>query len=157
MPKTALDPGMGVMPVRNSSPEEAMRFQKDYMTALSKRYNGDEAKALAAYNNGMGNVDKAIGKAETRGGNWLSYTPKETQDYVPSVMFRAKEQPSATVPAEIPKPVYAFGETGGGAATGNPMMARKAGNSANTPTVVPPKRGIGRLLTASLTFFIILS
>lgn len=46
---------------------------------LSKRYGGDIRKALAAYNWGMGNVDKDI---KAHGNQWEQYAPKETQDYV---------------------------------------------------------------------------
>lgn len=62
-------------------------FQKQIQT-----YNGDPAKALAAYNSGPGALDAAIGKAAdalasgrmpaNRDMPWLEYLPKETQNYV---------------------------------------------------------------------------
>lgn len=53
------------------------------MAGLVKYYNGDMAKAVAAYNYGEGNLNKAIRKA---GDNWLSATPRETQTYVSNVL-----------------------------------------------------------------------
>ena len=53
------------------------------MAGLIKYYNGDMAKAVAAYNYGEGNLNKAIRKA---GDNWLSATPRETQLYVSNVL-----------------------------------------------------------------------
>jgi len=78
MPYTASDPGFGVAPARDSSPEELARVGRDYLDAMVKRY-GDRDKALAAYNAGPGAVDDAIKKG---GNDWLSMLPNETQKYV---------------------------------------------------------------------------
>lgn len=83
MPNTGNDPGLGVEPLRDNSEAEYRRFGKDYLGALLKRYGGDSKKALAAYNGGLGKVDKAVGKW---GDDWLSHMPKETRDYVPSIL-----------------------------------------------------------------------
>lgn len=53
-----------------------------YFQWLLKHYNGDHNKALAAYNWGNGNLDKAI---KQYGNDWLSHAPKETQGYVNSI------------------------------------------------------------------------
>lgn len=53
-----------------------------YFQWLLKHYNGDHNKALAAYNWGNGNLDKAI---KSYGNDWLSHAPKETQGYVNSI------------------------------------------------------------------------
>lgn len=53
-----------------------------YFQWLLKHYNGDHNKALAAYNWGNGNLDKAI---KRYGNDWLSHAPKETQGYVSSI------------------------------------------------------------------------
>lgn len=53
-----------------------------YFQWLLKHYNGDHNKAIAAYNWGNGNLDKAI---KRYGNDWLSHAPKETQGYVSSI------------------------------------------------------------------------
>lgn len=53
-----------------------------YFQWLLKHYNGDHSKALAAYNWGNDNLDKAINRY---GNDWLSHAPKETQGYVSSI------------------------------------------------------------------------
>lgn len=79
MPGTARDPGFGVVPARDSSPEELARVGRDYLTAMQQRYPDDAAKALAAYNAGPGAVDAAI---KAHGADWLAHVPEETQKYV---------------------------------------------------------------------------
>jgi len=52
-----------------------------YLSYLVKKYNGDTATALAAYNWGPGNVDKKCG------GNVAGCSlPKETANYIPKVL-----------------------------------------------------------------------
>lgn len=53
-----------------------------YFQWLLKHYNGDHNKALAAYNWGNGNLDKAI---KQYGTGWFAHMPKETQGYVNSI------------------------------------------------------------------------
>ncbi|MFT3836463.1 MAG: transglycosylase SLT domain-containing protein [Myxococcaceae bacterium] len=55
-----------------------------YLAQLLKRYGGDQQKALAAYNWGMGNVDKHL-KAHN-GQLVLSQAPAETRGYVTNIM-----------------------------------------------------------------------
>lgn len=78
MPGTQTDPGFGIRPAANNTPDELARVGRDYLDAMMKRYGGDPAKAWAAYNAGPGAVDKAL----ARGGDWLTKMPKETRDYV---------------------------------------------------------------------------
>ena len=84
MPKTQRDPGYGVRPAQNDSEGEFLRVGKEYLAAMVKEFNGDWAKAAAAYNAGPGNVHKAIKRAAKSGGDWMSYLPKpsETVPYV---------------------------------------------------------------------------
>lgn len=79
MPATGTDPGFGVAPLRNQSRAEYLRFGNDYLNAMLTKYDGDEAKATAAYNWGPSKVDRAI---QARGTNWLSLAPPETKQYV---------------------------------------------------------------------------
>jgi hypothetical protein len=90
---TNLDPGYGVAPAKDNSPEERARVGKQYLQALVKHYDGDVAKATAAYNWGPGNVDKAVKDAQANAGKgevvapdaWLASAPTETRNYVASV------------------------------------------------------------------------
>lgn len=52
-----------------------------YLSQLLRRYDGDVAKAVAAYNAGPGRVEAALKK----GGDWTQHLPAETQDYVRKV------------------------------------------------------------------------
>ena len=74
MPGTALD--MGVMRI---APMQNLEGGAKYMRMLLDRYNGDYPKALAAYNAGMGNVDKYGGIPPF----------KETQNYVSTIFGSA--------------------------------------------------------------------
>lgn len=85
MDATNRDPGYGVKPAADDSLEERARVGKDYLQAMLGNYGGDVRKALAAYNAGPGNVDKAIAKG---GDSWMDYLPKpqETVPYVNKIV-----------------------------------------------------------------------
>ena len=76
---TNRDPGYGVKPASDDSPEERARVGRDYLAAMVREYDGDVSKALAAYNWGPGNLDKAV---KEHGPNWLQAAPEETRSYV---------------------------------------------------------------------------
>lgn len=82
MDATNLDPGFGVRPAADNSPGERARVGRDYLDAMLKRYGGDEAQAMAAYNAGPGALDKALARAKKEGGDWMRFLPEETQSYV---------------------------------------------------------------------------
>jgi hypothetical protein len=84
MPATAKQ--MGVNP---SDPVENIQGGTKYMASLLQRYDGDKAKALAAYNAGPTAVDKYGGVPPY----------KETQDYVKKVLER-EQKLSAPKPLE---------------------------------------------------------
>lgn len=90
---TSKDPGFGVKPAQDDSPEERARVGRDYLSAMLREYKGDVALALAAYNWGPGNLNNAMAKAEKSAKlaandpavkvmSWLDFAPKETRDYV---------------------------------------------------------------------------
>lgn len=74
MPKTGVDPGYGVAPLQNNSPEENVRFGVDYRNAMLKKYGGNQSLALAAYNAGPKTVDDYLAGKRS--------LPLETQNYV---------------------------------------------------------------------------
>ena len=79
MPATARQPGFGITPISDEArfdPEASMNFGAQYMRAMLDRYDGDYARALAAYNAGPRAVDRA--------GGVPNYS--ETQGYVSGIM-----------------------------------------------------------------------
>lgn len=71
---------------RNSF-DEATRASARYLKFLANRYNGNWELALAAYNSGEGNVDRAIRRAGVAD-FWTAYPylPQETRNYVPNIL-----------------------------------------------------------------------
>lgn len=71
---------------RNSF-EGATRASARYLKFLANRYNGNWELAMAAYNSGEGNVDRAISRAGVAN-FWVAYPylPKETRNYVPNIL-----------------------------------------------------------------------
>ena len=64
-----------------------------YLQQLNKYYKGDWLLALAAYNAGAGNIDKAIKKNRKKGkpvDYWSLDLPKETFKYIPKLLAVAK-------------------------------------------------------------------
>lgn len=62
--------------------QQQKEMAQAYFNDLLKEFHGNTDEAIAAYNWGQGNVEKALDKAKKQGGNWLDYLPQETQDYV---------------------------------------------------------------------------
>src|ERR1041384_3248458 len=71
---------------RNSY-EQATRASARHLKDLAKRYNGNWELAMAAYNTGAGNVDRAISRAGTAN-LWMiyPYIAQETRNYVPNIL-----------------------------------------------------------------------
>jgi len=80
--RTAMDPGFGVAPAKDASPEERARVGIDYAKALLVKFGGNEVLAAAAYNHGPGNVQKLVAK---HGDNWAEHLPQETKGYITKV------------------------------------------------------------------------
>lgn len=66
-------------------PERSTEAAVRYLKALNKRYNNWEL-ALAAYNCGPGNVNKAIRRSGGKRTFWeiYRYLPRETRSYIPN-------------------------------------------------------------------------
>ncbi|MGZ3184408.1 MAG: transglycosylase SLT domain-containing protein [Telluria sp.] len=97
MDATNGNPGYGVTPAKDDSPEERSRVGRDYMLAMVKNYGGDMSKAWAAYNWGPGNVDDAV---KQYGANWLTHAPQETQAYVTKNVAALQKGATAPVPSQ---------------------------------------------------------
>jgi membrane-bound lytic murein transglycosylase D len=71
---------------RNSF-EQATRASAKYLKSLAARYNGNWELAMAAYNTGAGNIDRAISRTGTRS-FWTiyPYIAQETRNYVPNIL-----------------------------------------------------------------------
>jgi len=71
---------------RNSI-EQATRASARHLKDLAARYNGNWELAMAAYNTGAGNIDRAISRAGTAN-FWMiyPYIAQETRNYVPNIL-----------------------------------------------------------------------
>jgi hypothetical protein len=76
MPGTQRDPGFGVRPAQDNSPDEMARVGRDYLKAMQARYK-DSKLAAIAYNWGPGNTDKWL-----MAGADPSKLPAETRNYI---------------------------------------------------------------------------
>ncbi len=67
--------------------EQATRASAQYLKFLANRYGGNWELAMAAYNCGEGNVDRAIRRAGVSN-FWAAYPylPQETRNYVPNIL-----------------------------------------------------------------------
>lgn len=67
--------------------EKGTRASAKYLRFLANRYRGNWELALAAYNSGEGNVDRAIARAGVAN-FWViyPYLPRETKNYVPNIL-----------------------------------------------------------------------
>lgn len=91
---TNMNPGYGVTPAKDNSPDERARVGHDYFIALNNHYE-DVNLAMLAYNWGPGNVDEHIAKyGDPRLGqitfnNFLATIPSaEARNYIPAVQQR---------------------------------------------------------------------
>jgi peptidoglycan lytic transglycosylase D len=72
---------------------EATEAALDYLEILHKRFHGNWFHALAAYNYGEGNVERAIKRNKKAGKRidfWSLRLPRETRNYVPSLLAIAE-------------------------------------------------------------------
>lgn len=85
-----------------STPAVNIAYGSWYLRYLLDHYGGDETRALAAYNGGMGNVNRWIADAESRGETFSEEHIRfaETREYVDRVRD-AKADYAATYPGEL--------------------------------------------------------
>lgn len=93
MPNTAKDPGYGVTPAKDNSPEELNRVGQDYWNAMYNKF-GTVSLADIAYNMGPDKTQKWID-----GGSQWAKLPKETQNYISQTNL-LRDMPSSKSAAE---------------------------------------------------------
>jgi hypothetical protein len=101
MPGTSRDPGFGVTPARDNSPDELARVGRDYANTMLQRY-GDPKLAAIAYNMGPGATDKWLAA-----GADMSKLPKETQGYVKGFAEGGLTDDYTTIEGMEPSDLYA--------------------------------------------------
>ena len=81
MPSTAAQPGFGLKPLDLATATEAdhEEFSRNYLNKLNERFGNQPDLTLAAYNYGVGNVEKLLQKHGVR---WKEHLPKETSNYL---------------------------------------------------------------------------
>lgn len=119
MPATAANPGFGVAPAKDNSPEENQRVGDQYFQALEKKY-GNAAHALVAYNWGPGNTDKWL-----KAGGDPSKIPAETQGEIAKVALRMAGGGSAA-PTGAPQNVDPTLAANGNASAAAPQASQSA-------------------------------
>lgn len=88
MPATAAS--LGVTNIMD--PTQNANAGVKYLAQLLAMYGGDTAKAVAAYDWGLGNLNNAISQY---GDDWLSHAPTETQNYVAALTGETPGQAAA--------------------------------------------------------------
>ena len=101
---------------------ESTRAALDYLQELHEEFNGDWLLAIAGYNSGEGNVERAIRSAQAAGRPtdfWgvKSYLPVETRTYVPRLLAIASivakpDSYGVVLPPLANEPRFAVVETG---------------------------------------------
>lgn len=96
MPATARDPGYGMPPIDldRATPEENAAWGREYMRRVTAAAGGDPRMGLAAYNWGIGNVQRAMQQPGATPERVLAQAPRETQQYVQRVMGGAQQRGS---------------------------------------------------------------
>jgi hypothetical protein len=90
MPTTQTNPGYGVTPAKDNSPAELARVGRDYLGAMTAKYQ-DPALTLAAYNAGPGMVDDWLAGTNKTGKNPnLVQLPDPRTGAISSADFAAK-------------------------------------------------------------------
>lgn len=97
MEGTLRDPGFGVAPAKDNSPQELQRVATDYLAAMNKNY-GDPVVAHIAYNWGPGNTDQWL-----KQGGKFNQLPTETQQYLGRIAV-AQSQGGRAAPTGAPAP-----------------------------------------------------
>lgn len=109
MPATGRRPGFGIRGVSDrTDPYESIRFGADYLAAMMKRYGGDTARAVAAYNGGPGVADRGLDRLPPETAAYVKYlTGAGATDLTPTATTRggAPARMSGRAAPPAPSPV----------------------------------------------------
>lgn len=116
MDATNGNPGFGVTPAKDDSPEERARVGGDYIARMYTLF-GSADKALAAYNAGPGRLQAAV---TNYGSDWLAHMPPKAQEYVANGLALLGQSGGGGA-ASSPSPFVPATPGAIGAVTGNPI------------------------------------
>jgi soluble lytic murein transglycosylase-like protein len=133
MPSTAA--ALGVDPY---NPVENLTGGVQYLRQQISNF-GDQAKALAAYNWGPGRVVEAVARW---GSDWLSHAPRETQNYVASILAPGGTTPFSSMAAVEPAGADGIPEASPGSTT--------ASSSGPDPKLIAEAASLREALSAYL-------
>lgn len=136
MPHTSINPGFGVTPAKNNSPQEQERVGREYLAAMLIRNKWDVPAALYAYNAGPGAQEKYA--AGQRG------MPRETRDYIRNVAGNGTPDPWAGV-GVLPRGMTTASAPAAPAPAGIPAALPTTGQSAGVG-VTPTRRFLADVL-----------
>lgn len=151
MPATAANPGFGVRPAANNTPEELQRVGADYATAMQQRY-GNDADAAVAYNWGPDKADKWI----AAGRPW-KMLPDETKAYVGQVLTQQQNYSGKAPQQNGPRPMASqapFGSEGFATGAVKQMQDRWGqlrDQNTSAQTVISQLQNISQLAPAAIT------
>lgn len=140
MDSTNKDPGYGVTPAQDDSPEERERVGDDYLRAMLDKYGGNKMLAAAAYNAGPGKVGEWLGRygSPLRGDisddDFAAKIPyPETKKYVSSVLGNMLQQRDASQDADS-----AFSQIASSVPSQGTNSGASMGNAMGTGPAQPP-------------------
>jgi len=96
MPNTQTNPGFGVAPAKDKTPQELERVGRDYYAAMQNKYGHDTLAAIA-YNMGPGKTDEWL-----KAGADFNKLPAETQAYIGKVNLANAMQTRQAATAAAP-------------------------------------------------------